>query len=82
MSLAQAAKTFDLCKPELVEEPILQVDEGRHLLVEAITQQAFIQNDCNLDEKRLMILTGANSSGKTVYLKQLGIITHLSHIGR
>lgn len=82
LSLTQVAKTFDLCKPDLVDEAILQVEDGRHLLVEAISRQSFIQNDCNLTEKRLMILTGANSSGKTVYLKQLGVITYLAHIGR
>ncbi len=82
MALATAAKQYDLVKPELTTDAVLQVDDGRHLLVELVCPNQFIPNDCNLSNQTMMVLTGANSSGKSIYLKQMGIITYLAHIGR
>ena len=82
LALASTAKQYDLVRPELTEEAVLQVEDGRHLLVELVCQSQFIPNDCNLSDPSMMILTGANSSGKSIYLKQMGIITYLAHIGR
>lgn len=75
---------YSLNKPDLVtNSSILEIEDGRHLLVELFSKHQCIANDCSLnEEKRKMILTGANSSGKSVYLKQVGIITFLAHIGR
>ena len=78
------AKLYSLNRPEIVNDPsVLQIEDGRHLLVELYSNRQCIANDCNLIENQgKMIITGANSSGKSVYLKQVGIIAFLAHIGR
>jgi DNA mismatch repair ATPase MutS len=75
---------YSLNRPEIVaDSAILQIEDGRHLLVELFSNRPCIANDCNLNgDQTKMVITGANSSGKSVYLKQVGIITFLAHIGR
>lgn len=75
---------YSLNRPEILTDPsVLQIEDGRHLLVELYSNCQCIANDCNLiGNETKMIITGANSSGKSVYLKQVGIITFLTHIGR
>lgn len=82
LALSAAAKQYELVRPELTTSPVFQVEDGRHLLVELVCPSQFIPNDCNLSDQTMMILTGANSSGKSIYLKQMGIIAYLAHIGR
>lgn len=75
---------YSLTCPELVDDPAqLQIEDGRHLLVERYSDNACISNDCMISgQPTKMIITGPNSSGKSVYLKKVGIITFLAHIGR
>lgn len=82
--MSKTAQRYSLNRPEIVSDPsVLQIEDGRHLLVELYSNQQCITNDCNLNgEKSKLIIKGANSSGKSVYLKQVGIITYLAHIGR
>lgn len=82
IALAKTAKQFNLVRPELSTDSVLQIEDGRHLLVEMVCPNQFIPNDCNLSDQRMMIVTGANSSGKSIYLKQVGIIAYLAHVGR
>lgn len=80
--MASTARQYELVRPELTMDYVLQIENGRHLLVELVCPNHFIPNDCNLSDQTMMIVTGANSSGKSIYLKQLGIIAFLAHIGR
>lgn len=82
--MSKTAQTYGLNRPEIVSDSsILQIEDGRHLLVELYSNRQCIPNDCNLcGAHNKMIITGANSSGKSVYLKQVGIMTFLAHIGR
>lgn len=84
MAFSKTAQTHELQRPEMVtDSSVLQIEDGRHLLVDIFTNNSCIANDCNLTPNNCkMIITGANSSGKSVYLKQVGIITFLAHIGR
>lgn len=84
MALAKFARTYSLQRPLLTDQPILEIVNGRHLLCEIIND-SFIPNDCKLglpESASAVILSGPNSSGKSVFLKQNGIIVYLSHIGR
>ncbi len=82
-SLAQVAKENKFCRPELCEDGPLEVEEGRHPVVEAISKERFVPNDCVLDggENRTMIITGPNMAGKSTYLRQIALITFMAHIG-
>ncbi|KNC72699.1 hypothetical protein SARC_14740, partial [Sphaeroforma arctica JP610] len=83
LALATAARDYGFdCRPEMSDVPILNIDEGRHPLQELCTDN-FIPNDTRMSptETQMHIITGPNASGKSIYLKQLGILTYLAHVG-
>ncbi len=80
-NLAALANQNQWVCPELVDYPILEIQQGRHPVVEKQVQQ-FIANDCLLDSKRqLMLLTGPNMGGKSTYMRQTALIVLLSYVG-
>ena len=84
LSLATVAKEKNYVRPLIVDyNKQLNVVDGRHPVVEAISKQRFVPNDCVLDgeENRTMILTGPNMAGKSTYMRQIALITLLAHIG-
>ena len=73
---------LDCVRPELVEEPVLRIDGGRHPVVERVRQEPFIPNDLRLDEaRRMLIITGPNMGGKSTYMRQAALIAVLAHVG-
>ncbi|WP_439107200.1 DNA mismatch repair protein MutS [Congregibacter sp.] len=81
-TLAERSHSLDLCRPRFSESPRLDIDQGRHLVVEQVLEDPFIANDTLLDEKRRMLLiTGPNMGGKSTYMRQNAIITLLAHVG-
>ena len=82
VSLTNAARKYRYTRPTMTNENILNITQGRHPLLEQITD-TFIPNDIHLNKEgpRLIILTGPNSSGKSVYLKQIALIVYMAHIG-
>ncbi len=80
-SLAAHAVRHQWCKPELVEEPGIDIIQGRHPVVENAIER-FIANDCRLHaERRLLLITGPNMGGKSTYMRQLALITLLAYLG-
>lgn len=80
LSLASVCALHDFIKPEMCEDHILFIEQGRHILVEQ-SVPSFVPNDTSIPEQTLSMVTGANSSGKSVYLISVGIIVFLAHIG-
>jgi len=81
-SFAERAETFGLTKPELVDEPCIEIQGGRHLVVEQVIDTPFVANDLSLDSrKKLLVITGPNMGGKSTYMRQAALITILAHIG-
>ena len=84
ISLATVARENNYVRPEmLASDKKLNIVEGRHPVVEVISKQRFIANDCLLDndENRTMILTGPNMAGKSTYMRQVALITLMAHVG-
>lgn len=83
-SLALAAQTYKLVCPTMIEGKNIMIKDGRHLLQELVTQN-FVPNDCQIDNlgqgHSVTAITGPNHSGKSIYLKQVAIITYLAHLG-
>jgi len=80
--LAERADTLNLCRPEFCSEPLFEVLQGRHLVVEQVLEEPFIANDTLLDDQRRMLLiTGPNMGGKSTYMRQNAVIALLAHIG-
>ncbi|KND00198.1 MutS family protein MSH5 [Spizellomyces punctatus DAOM BR117] len=84
LSFADAAKRYNCTRPEMTEDNIFHVVKGRHPLQE-LCVDVFVANDTSMGEAddlpRMILLTGANFSGKSVYLKQIALITYMAHIG-
>ncbi len=81
-NLAERAVALDLTRPELVEEPCLQIEAGRHPVVERFIDQAFVPNDLDLDDaRRMLIITGPNMGGKSTYMRQTALIAILASMG-
>lgn len=81
VSLAGHASKNNWCSPQLVSEPILQIKQGRHPVVENQIER-FIANDCDLSEQRkLLLITGPNMGGKSTFMRQVALITLLAYVG-
>ncbi|XP_065905616.1 mutS protein homolog 5-like [Dysidea avara] len=82
IALSSLAKENNYCKPQLTGDIMIHIKQGRHPLQE-LCVSPFVPNDtyCDLENGRMKILTGPNASGKSVYLKQIGLIVFLGHIG-
>ena len=84
LSLSDLADRNKYCRPDIHEGISLSIQGGRHAVVEQILKgkSDFIANDLDLDqERRSMILTGPNMSGKSTYMRQAAIIVLLAQIG-
>ena len=81
-TFAERALALNYVKPNLVEEPGISIDAGRHVVVEQMTSDAFIANPVLLTEQRkMLIITGPNMGGKSTYMRQTALIVLLAHIG-
>jgi len=81
-NFAERADTLKLYPPEFTDKASIEIIEGRHPVVEAVQDEPFIPNDLKLDEiKRMLLITGANMSGKSLYMRQTALIVLLAHIG-
>jgi DNA mismatch repair protein MutS len=80
--LAETAARRSYCRPVLTEGDEILVRNGRHPVVEAMGER-FIPNDLYLNNStdRLLIVTGPNMGGKSVYLRQAALIAVLAQIG-
>ena len=81
-NLAERADTLNLCEPEFCDEQVLEITQGRHLVVEQVLEEPFIANDTLLDaQRRMLLITGPNMGGKSTYMRQNAVIVLLAHIG-
>ncbi|MFV8756315.1 DNA mismatch repair protein MutS [Nannocystaceae bacterium ST9] len=87
---AGIAEQHGYVRPELVDEPILDIREGRHPVVERMLGAGrFVPNDSALaagthgthDMARLWVITGPNMGGKSTVMRQVALITILAHVG-
>jgi DNA mismatch repair protein MutS len=81
VALADHAARNNWCAPMLVAEPSIQIEQGRHPVVENQIER-FIANDCQLSaERKLLLITGPNMGGKSTYMRQVALITLLAYVG-
>jgi DNA mismatch repair protein MutS len=82
-SLACVAAEEQWVRPLVDSSGVLDVDQGRHPLVEhALGPGRFVPNDCRLDAaERIVVLTGPNMAGKSTYLRQVALIALLAQVG-
>lgn len=82
--LANVANELNYCKPEIMDDGVIDIKNGRHPVVEKIIPYGdFVQNDSllNANENRLNIITGPNMAGKSTFMRQVALITIMAQIG-
>ncbi|MBU2923203.1 DNA mismatch repair protein MutS [Colwellia sp. 4_MG-2023] len=81
-NFAERSITLNYVKPTLVNATGIEIDAGRHPVVEQMTNNTFIANPILLTEQRkMLIITGPNMGGKSTYMRQTALIVLLAHIG-
>ncbi len=92
-ALAERSLTLGWCAPEFVKTPCIEIEQGRHPVVEARLAEThgvvaggaaktFIANDTRLGHlHRMQVITGPNMGGKSTYMRQVAIIVLLASIG-
>lgn len=97
LALAHGAVQYNLVRPRMVEENIVDIRGGRHLIQELIVP-AYISNDAFVvggddtedsgeengrlpEHPNLLLVTGPNFSGKSIYLKQVALIAYMAQVG-
>ena len=83
-SFAQVAEDLNYCMPEINNDGIIDIKEGRHPVIEKMIGIGnFVPNDTYLDknESRLSIITGPNMAGKSTYMRQVALITLMAQVG-
>ncbi|KAJ5752620.1 DNA mismatch repair protein MutS core [Penicillium odoratum] len=94
LALTQAASSYNLTRPRMVPRNVIKIKGGRHLLQE-MTVSSYVPNDTILvgrppnpenialesEVPSMLLLTGPNYSGKSVYMKQVALIVYLAQIG-
>jgi len=84
-SHAERAAQGGWCRPEIVDQPCLEIAGGRHPVVEAALDKAgdrFVANDCELSaDNRLWLVGGPNMGGKSTFLRQNALIVLLAQAG-
>ncbi|XP_037007301.2 mutS protein homolog 5 isoform X1 [Artibeus jamaicensis] len=83
LALASAARDYGYSRPRYSPQLLgVRIQNGRHPLME-LCAQTFVPNsaECGGDKGRVKVITGPNSSGKSIYLKQVGLITFMALVG-
>lgn len=81
-AFAERAQALDWSRPQFTDAPCIQIERGRHPVVEAVRDQPFEPNDLVLGEdRRMLVITGPNMGGKSTYMRQNALIVLLAHIG-
>ena len=81
-NFAACAARRDWVRPEWRDEPGVAIENGRHPVIEALSETPFVANDVHLDsDRRVLIITGPNMGGKSTYMRQTALIVFLAHCG-
>jgi DNA mismatch repair protein MutS len=85
ISLAVLASSRGYCRPQVTDEPVLDIREGRHPVLDKLQPSGeFVPNDVLLggdDHGRVQIITGPNMAGKSTYIRQAALLTIMAQMG-
>lgn len=83
-ALAEVAEKFGYTCPEIDDDDVIEIRDGRHPVVEAfLKNESFVPNDSLLDlrSNRLLVITGPNMAGKSTYIRQVALIVLMAQMG-
>jgi DNA mismatch repair protein MutS len=82
-TFAAEAQERGYIRPVVDDSRVIQIREGRHPVLERMLRKDFVPNDTELecDSARLLLLTGPNMSGKSTYMRQVGLLVVMAQVG-
>jgi len=81
-NLAERAITLNYVQPILCDDALIEIEAGRHPVVETFINQPFVPNDLKLnDSRRMLVITGPNMGGKSTFMRQTALIVLLARMG-
>jgi DNA mismatch repair protein MutS len=82
-SFAETARYHNYCRPEIRDEGVIRVRDGRHPVLEQnLSEERFVPNDTQLNgETQIALITGPNMAGKSTYIRQVALLGLLAHTG-
>ena len=81
-ALAVCAEEYHLVRPVINHEHIIEIKNGRHPVIEKVSNMEYVANDCVMDRNvNTLLITGPNMSGKSTYMRQLAIILIMAQMG-
>ena len=82
VSLSRVSEEYHLVRPKLNENKNLNIVQGRHPVVEVVSGNGYVKNDCVMDTNtNTLLITGPNMSGKSTFMRQLAIIVIMAQMG-
>ena len=81
-ALADRAEALDWVRPDIDDEPGIDIEAGRHPVIEQVRDEPFVPNDVRLDpERHMLVVTGPNMGGKSTYMRQTALIVLMAAAG-
>ncbi len=82
VALAVCSEEYNLIRPNLNMEHVVEIKNGRHPVVEIVNKKEYVPNDCILNKGiNTLLITGPNMSGKSTFMRQLAIMSILAQMG-
>jgi DNA mismatch repair protein MutS len=82
--LAELAAARQYCRPELADESVLEIQDGRHpVLEQTLPPGTFVPNDAVMGPEAgtFLLITGPNMAGKSTYIRQVALLVLLAQMG-
>jgi DNA mismatch repair protein MutS len=83
-ALGELAARHGYCRAELIDEPVFEVEAGRHPVLDAMMAPGdFVPNDTRMaaESATIVVITGPNMAGKSTYIRQVALISILAQMG-
>ncbi len=84
VALADQARRRNYCRPTIVDDPLLEIIDGRHPVLDALMPEgSFVPNDLSTGGEAgvIVLITGPNMAGKSTYIRQVALVTLLAQMG-
>lgn len=80
-SFAAAAVEHNYVRPALSTKAQIKIKEGRHPVVEMLSERPFVANSISFDSHQIMVISGPNMGGKSTFMRQIALIAIMARIG-
>lgn len=82
LAFANVAEANSYIRPEIIDDRIIDIVDGRHPVVEKVNKDDYVPNDIKMDKNTdILLITGPNMAGKSTYMREMAIIVIMAQIG-